>query len=299
MRSALWLFCAVCALPSVASAQYRVRRGDTLTSIAAAQRTTVHELRRLNPSVRRDRIYEGQALRVSRGTIHRVRRGETVRRIARRYGVRVDAIAAANRRRLPNPNRVAIGARLLIPRGAGSALDDPRTACADRLIFEDRVSPAFARRVRQVARRLRMDPDHLMAVMHYETAGTFRANIRNPHSRAVGLIQFLPVTARRLGTNHRRLARLGPVAQLRWVQRYLMPYRGRMRTIEDAYLAVFTPAAIGRRPGYVLYRRGQRSYHRNLGHDRNRDGRITKAEVGTNARLRWQQGVRARAARCR
>ena len=218
---------------------------------------------------------------------YRVRRGDTLTSIAARRGTSVEALVAVNH--LRNPDRLPIGRRLVIP----------RRGCGRALVYEDLVTPRFARRVRQVARRLQMHPDHLMAVMHYETAGTFRASVRNPHSRAVGLIQFLPSTARHLGTSSRRLARMGPVQQLTWVERYLTPYRGRMRTIEDAYLAVFTPAGIGRPRGHVLYRRGQRSYRRNLGHDRNRDGRITVREVGTNARLRLERGRARRAARCR
>jgi len=289
----------------LASAQYRVRRGDTFSSVAAAHHLSIAQLRRLNPRVRDPhRIQRGQRLRIraarrTPGAVHRVRAGETLTAIAARRRTSVQALVAANRRRLQDPDQLAVGMRLVLPRaGRGGRRSTHRGDCSDQLIFQDRVTARFAAGVRRVSRRLGMRPDHLMAVMHYETAGTFRASVRNPHSRAVGLIQFLPSTARSLGTSHRRLARMSPLAQLAWVERYLRPYRGRMRTIEDAYMAVFTPAGIGRPGAHVLYRRGQRSYRRNLGHDRNRDGRITVREVGTNARLRLERGVALRA-RCR
>lgn len=52
------------------------------------------------------------------GGVHIVRRGETLSGIARRYGVSVQALAAANGIR--NINRILIGQRLVIP-GRGSA----------------------------------------------------------------------------------------------------------------------------------------------------------------------------------
>ena len=219
---------------------------------------------------------------------YRVRRGDTLTGIAARHGTEVEAIVAANPRRLRDSNHLAVGMRLVIP-GAGRE--------GEQLVFEHLVSRRFSRRVRRVAARLRVNPDYLMAVMHYETAGSFRASVRNRHSRAVGLIQFLPSTARALGTSDRRLARMSNVAQLAWVERYLRPYAGRLHTIEDAYLAVFTPAGIGQPGPHVLYRRGEPAYARNRGHDRDRDGRITVREVGANARLRLERGRALRVAR--
>lgn len=46
---------------------------------------------------------------------HMVQPGETLTAIARQYGVTVQAIAAANN--IPNPDRVAVGTVLVIPKG--------------------------------------------------------------------------------------------------------------------------------------------------------------------------------------
>jgi lipoprotein NlpD len=52
----------------------------------------------------------------SHGIYHRVRRGETLYRIGKAYGVSVQRLARANR--LPDPSRIEVGQRLFIP-GAG------------------------------------------------------------------------------------------------------------------------------------------------------------------------------------
>ncbi|MCX7851349.1 MAG: L,D-transpeptidase family protein [Caldilineales bacterium] len=60
-----------------------------------------------------------QAAPGSGGTVHIVRRGETLTQIARRYGVSVRALAAANG--IANINRIYVGQRLIIPARGGQA----------------------------------------------------------------------------------------------------------------------------------------------------------------------------------
>ena len=83
-----------------------VRRGETLSGIADAYRTSTARLRATNGLRDADRIYVGQRLKVSGGTAasgssarrtHVVRSGETLHGIARRYGTTVRAIQNANR----------------------------------------------------------------------------------------------------------------------------------------------------------------------------------------------------------
>jgi LysM repeat protein len=165
-----------------------------------------------------------------------------------------------------------------------------------RLVFASRVSDEFEAKTREVARRLGMDPDHLMTIMHYETGGSFRPSIRNPYSQAVGLIQFLPSTARLLGTSAEELETMSAVDQLDWVEAYLTPFRGRLGSIEDAYMAVLYPAAVGCQADYVLFRRGSSAYDRNPGLDRDDDGLVTRGEVCAAVATVLQRGIDARAA---
>lgn len=86
---------------------HRVQKGETLAQIAARYNTTVKALMRLNNLRDPNRIYAGQPLVVrpstqqadKNGGVHVVQRGETLSRIAQRYGVTVAAIQKANRLR--------------------------------------------------------------------------------------------------------------------------------------------------------------------------------------------------------
>src|SRR5262249_18257890 len=114
------------------------------------------------------------------------------------------------------------------------------------LAWGAKVSPEFRTRVRQIASGLGCNPDHLMAAMAFETGETFSPSVRNSSSGATGLIQFMPSTARGLGTTTDDLARMSAVQQLDYVERYLRPYASRLNTIEDVYMTILWPRAVGR-----------------------------------------------------
>jgi LysM repeat protein len=99
------------------SGTHKVRRGDTLWDIARKYGTTTASIRSLNGLGRSSRIYPGQLLLVSAENsldyvIHKVRRGETLSRIAKKYRTTIGKILAANN--IPNPNQLRIGERLKI-----------------------------------------------------------------------------------------------------------------------------------------------------------------------------------------
>ena len=54
----------------------------------------------------------------------------------------------------------------------------------------------------------------------------------------LGLIQFLETTAASLGTTTSKLANMSEVEQLEYVEKYFMPYAGKIETIEDIYMAI-------------------------------------------------------------
>jgi membrane-bound lytic murein transglycosylase D len=95
---------------------YRVRRGDNLTEIAKKYDVSVRSVRQWN-SLRGSRIYPGQRLTIHPGqdapryTIHRVRRGDNLTKIARRYGVSIRKIRDWNSLR---GSRIYPGQRLKI-----------------------------------------------------------------------------------------------------------------------------------------------------------------------------------------
>ncbi len=118
---------------SAASGTYRVRRGDTLSSIARRFGTTVNALVRVNGLANANTIYAGQRLSIpgpggssggqgeasSGGKVYTVRRGDTLASIAYRHGTTAAAIASANG--LRNPNLIYRGQKLRIPAGGGTA----------------------------------------------------------------------------------------------------------------------------------------------------------------------------------
>ena len=100
-----------------------VRRGETLSGIADAYRTSTSKLRADNNLRNADRIYAGQRLKIGSGSgtasqtsttgqrrTHVVRSGDTLDGIARRYGTTVRAIQSANRIRstVIHPSQVLI-----------------------------------------------------------------------------------------------------------------------------------------------------------------------------------------------
>lgn len=106
-------------LATIGSAEkksYTVRSGDSLWEIARRYGLTTAQLRRLNSLGRSSRIYPGQKLIVT-GTgaeyvTHKVRRGETLGKIARKYGTSIARIVVTNN--ISDPNELAVGTRLKI-----------------------------------------------------------------------------------------------------------------------------------------------------------------------------------------
>lgn len=64
-----------------------------------------------------------------------------------------------------------------------------------------------------------------------------------------------------------------------------------MKDIEDVYMVIFYPAAVGRPNDYVLYREGTREYRLNPLLDDNKDGTITKGEAGVVVRKFLKEGL--------
>lgn len=140
---------------------------------------------------------------------------------------------------------------------------------------------AFMDKTRAVAGRLGMNPDHLAGVMQVESKMSPSVKNPLPKQTATGLIQFTEKTAKGLGTSTADLKKMSAVDQLDYVEKYLSPYKGKMNNAGNAYAAVFNPSALKKKEGASIYRKGQNAYRLNKGLDLNRDGRITKAELGS------------------
>lgn len=145
-----------------------------------------------------------------------------------------------------------------------------------------------------IARELGVDPNYLMAVMAFESGGTFRPDIKNfAGSGATGLIQFMPATARGLGTSVEALAKMTVLEQLDWVYAYFRPYRSKLETLSDVYMAVLYPKALGKPEDYVLWDKATKptTYRQNAGLDANKDGSITKREAAQKVSAMLKKGL--------
>lgn len=162
------------------------------------------------------------------------------------------------------------------------------------LAWGKKVSPSFRKKVYQICDELGWGHEHpswLMACMAFETGRTFSPSTKNPSSSASGLIQFMDATARGLGTTTTKLRAMTPVQQLDWVKKYFEPYARRVNNLEDMYMAILWPVAVGKPLDYALWRSGTRTYAANRGLDINRNGAVTKREAAGKVREQLELGM--------
>jgi len=114
----------------------------------------------------------------------------------------------------------------------------------------------FAPELRDMLIRLGMPLVTFDRILRKES-GIFDPYAINNNTSAVGLIQFMPKTAKGLGTTVEKLLTMGPKEQLTYVEKYFSNLKG-SRTISsndqgvDWYFLVFYPAAIGKDNNYEI-----------------------------------------------
>jgi hypothetical protein len=165
------------------------------------------------------------------------------------------------------------------------------------LAWGARVSPAFREKARAIAAELGCDPSDLMACMAWESGRSFRADVKNmAGSGAVGLIQFMPSTASGLGTTTEALEALTAEDQLDWVRKYFAPWRGRLHSVADLYMAILWPLGVGKPDDYVLFDVHDQDhparYRQNAGLDIDHNGKVTKAEAAAKVIAMRAEGLR-------
>lgn len=143
----------------------------------------------------------------------------------------------------------------------------------------DTKSPQFLIKLVDVSNALGINPDWLATVQSFESAGTFSPSVQNPTSHATGLIQFMPSTAKNLGTTIQELANMTDVGQLDWVYKYLSSWKGRMKSLDDTYLAIFMPSQMGKGSDSVVASEGSAVYNQNSGFDRDGKGYFTVGDI--------------------
>lgn len=147
-----------------------------------------------------------------------------------------------------------------------------------KLVYQEMVKEnqqEFLARVINIAQKLDINPNWLMLVMRMESNINHRAV--NAMGGATGLIQFMPFTAKELGTTTAALKAMSNVKQLDYVERYFLRYAGKIHSFPDLYLVTFYPVALLHSwpdskdfPDVV--------YRYNAGLDQNKDRKINLGE---------------------
>lgn len=168
-----------------------------------------------------------------------------------------------------------------------------------KIAWGAKVSGEFKNKAIQVAINLEISPDFLMACMAFETGETFSPKeLNKAGSGAVGLIQFMPKTASKsLNTTVEKLTGMTAVQQLDYVEKYFklqMAWtRKKLTTLEDVYMAILYPAAIGKDVDSTLFEKDTIAYKQNSGFDKNSDGKVTPAEISSVVRAKYEKGLKA------
>jgi hypothetical protein len=167
------------------------------------------------------------------------------------------------------------------------ALARPDSVDAQKIDVSTIQDPDFKKKLEKIAAALGTTPNAMLAVMKQESGVNPAA--RNASGGATGLIQFMPDTARRLGTTTDDLRKMDGVQQLDYVYKYYKMTGVGDGSAGDLYMATFMPKYIGYPDHHVLGTSGAGGfsgavYRQNKGLDRNHDGTITVGDVKSSVR---------------
>lgn len=147
--------------------------------------------------------------------------------------------------------------------------------------FTKRVlTPEFYDRVGEIAKKINCNPAELLAVMNSESGLVTTA--KNRHTGATGLIQFMPETAKGLGTSIEELSNMSELQQLNYVEKFLVNAKrayikdDRALSAGDLYGLIFMPAKSGQE---ILAVKGTKAYRQNRGLDYDGDGVISRRDL--------------------
>ncbi len=126
------------------------------------------------------------------------------------------------------------------------------------LVYIEKIPPlirsAFEKKVIEVANYLEINPNWLMILMNFETAGQMNPTATNIIG-CVGFIQFCSdglyngeKSKKILGKWYslQTIKNSGYVGQMNYVRDFFEPYKDKIETIYDLYVALFYPYALGK-----------------------------------------------------
>jgi soluble lytic murein transglycosylase-like protein len=241
---------------SAAGRVHTIKKGETLGAIARQYGVSLSALTTANRLADPNRIAAGAVLSIPgpagaspaaipaapptktpMASSHTIQLGETLEKVARRYGISVSALAAANR--LADPNLVRAGMLLRIPSGAAAvnAPAPPRpmgqavvVAMPPAQLVSARTAPRIVVPADRAVLRgtfLRFSqlagvPSDLAMALAWQESGWQRNKVSS--TRAVGIMQLMPDTVEFVSTQLLGIKPLDPrdpVANIRMGTRFL------------------------------------------------------------------------------
>lgn len=203
--------------------------------------------------------------------------------------------------------------KLLVKMGNALKVDGiigPKTEAVIRAVIGDdnagksdiawsgKLTKPFLDAVVEMSGRLGVNPSYITTIMALETGRRFTSDVTNAAgSGATGLIQFMPSTAKALGTSTELLAKMTPIEQLVYVEKYFKPYTGAMDRLVDCYLAVLYPDAMGGAMDDVIWSKTsttsflRKCYSQNIGFDKTKKGFITVRDVAGTIQKVMDEGM--------
>ena len=162
-----------------------------------------------------------------------------------------------------------------------------------KIAWGAKVSQTFRDRVFWICDDLGINPDDLMSCMAWESGETFSPAVKNmAGSGATGLIQFMPSTARAMGTTVESLATMTAEDQLKYVYKYFKGYKGgKLKNLGDVYMAILWPKGVGKDDSETLFAEGI-TYRQNAGLDLNKDHKVTRGECLVKIKEKQAKGLR-------
>ena len=163
--------------------------------------------------------------------------------------------------------------------------------------------PEFEKEVNRLAQKYDIDATDLLGLMASESG--LNPQARNPNGGATGLIQFMPDTARALGTSTDEIYKMNRAQQMKLVEKYFDYWKlPKGATAGHLYTSVFLPAFTNKPADYTVAKRGgfrdsygnhpASWYSGNAGLDSNNDGSITIAELGARIQKKKREfGIQA------
>tara|TARA_Y100001963_G_C6793075_1_gene456756 strand:+ start:390 stop:2330 length:1941 start_codon:yes stop_codon:yes gene_type:complete len=133
-----------------------------------------------------------------------------------------------------------------------STIGSDISGSASDIASEYGILPEEAQELVAIGKRLQTNPGWLAKVINAESG--WKPDIPNARgSGAMGLIQFMPSTARGLGTTTQELSQMTIMEQLPWVEKYFSKFIGKLNSLEDVAASVFFPAALHKGMNFDIY----------------------------------------------